>query len=130
MAMDGAGGSSKAGGRGEQRAKKSTPAKSFESLQMRPELLLAVENLGYVKMTEIQEKALPTALAGHDVFGKAKTGSGKTAVFGLALLQRLDLSISNRGGRAQALVLSPTRELATQVPLAPCCPRCHLRRQH
>jgi len=49
------------------------------------------------------------------VVGKAKTGSGKTAVFGLACLQKLDLALDHRGGRPQALVLSPTRELATQL---------------
>ena len=90
--------------------------RSFESLGLlRPELLEAVHRLGFGAMTPIQAMALPAALAGRDIVGKAKTGSGKTAVFGLALLQQLDLALDHRGGRPQAIVLSPTRELATQL---------------
>jgi ATP-independent RNA helicase DbpA len=90
--------------------------RSFESLGLlRPELLEAVGRLGFGAMTPIQALALPAALAGRDIVGKAKTGSGKTAVFGLALLQQLDLTLDHRGGRPQAIVLSPTRELATQL---------------
>jgi len=66
-------------------------------------------------MTDIQERALPAALSGRDIVGQGKTGSGKTAVFGLLLLQRLDLALDPRGGRPQAIVLSPTRELAEQL---------------
>ena len=88
---------------------------AFESLSsLRPELLAGTQRLGYTTLTDIQERALPPALAGRDVVGKAKTGSGKTVVFGLALLQRLDMKISS-AGRPQALVLSPTRELAQQL---------------
>ena len=87
----------------------------FESLSsLRPELLAGTQRLGYTALTDIQERALPPALAGRDVVGKAKTGSGKTVVFGLALLQRLDMRMSS-AGRPQALVLSPTRELAQQL---------------
>jgi len=90
--------------------------RSFASLDMRVELLQAVERLGYEAMTDIQQRALPLALTGTtDLIGKAKTGSGKTAIFGLALLQNIDLALDNSGGRPQALVLSPTRELATQL---------------
>jgi ATP-independent RNA helicase DbpA len=71
--------------------------------------------LGYKAMTDIQLRALPPALAGTDLVGKAKTGSGKTAIFGLALLQKIDLAVDNSGGRPQVLVLSPTRELANQL---------------
>ena len=81
---------------------------------LRPELLAGTQRLGYTALTDIQERALPPALAGRDVVGKAKTGSGKTVVFGLALLQRLDMNMSS-AGRPQALVLSPTRELAQQL---------------
>ena len=96
--------------------KKDTNRSSFSSLVgLRSELLRAVERLGYQNMTEIQQRALPPALAGRDLVGKAKTGSGKTAVFGLALLQKVDLAVDHRGGRPQALVLSPTRELAQQL---------------
>ena len=88
---------------------------AFESLSsLRPELLAGTQRLGYTALTDIQERALPPALAGRDVVGKAKTGSGKTVVFGLALLQRLDMRMSS-AGRPQALVLSPTRELAQQL---------------
>ena len=90
--------------------------RSLESLSvsLRPELLAGARRLGYTGLTDIQARALPSALAGRDVVGKAKTGSGKTVVFGLALLQRLDLDRPSRG-RPQALVLSPTRELAQQL---------------
>ena len=89
---------------------------SFASLTaLRPELLQAVTHLGYTSMTEIQQRALPLALAGTDLVGQAKTGSGKTVIFGLALLQSLDLFLDHTEGRPQALVLSPTRELAQQL---------------
>jgi hypothetical protein len=87
----------------------------FASLQLRPELQSGIEKLGYESLTDIQAQALPLALAGCDIVGKAKTGSGKTAVFALALLQKLDTSLDHRDGRVQALVLSPTRELASQL---------------
>ena len=64
-------------------------------------------------MTPIQAQALPQALAGHDLIGRASTGSGKTAVFGLTLLARLNLKFFG----IQALVLCPTRELADQVAI-------------
>jgi len=67
--------------------------------------------LGYDAMTPIQAASLPLALAGHDLIAQARTGSGKTAAFGLALLHRLD----PRSFDVQALVLCPTRELADQV---------------
>ena len=84
---------------------------SFSTLPLSPGQLANLESLGYRKMTPIQAAALPAALAGTDVIGQAKTGSGKTVAFGLALLCRLN----PRDFSAQALVLCPTRELATQV---------------
>jgi ATP-independent RNA helicase DbpA len=81
------------------------------SLGLRPELLEAVEQAGYHELTPIQAAALPAMLAGQDVIGQAKTGSGKTAAFGLSVLQRLDPAVA----ATQALVLCPTRELAEQV---------------
>ncbi|MCO4745359.1 MAG: ATP-dependent RNA helicase DbpA [Proteobacteria bacterium] len=87
---------------------------SFESLDLRPELRVGLKKLGYTAMTDIQAKAIPVALAGRDVVGHARTGSGKTAAFGLALLQKLDLRIRE----PQALVLCPTRELAQQLTSA------------
>ena len=84
---------------------------SFDHLELRPELLQAIELAGYVSMTPIQAEALPLMLAGQDVVGQAQTGSGKTAAFGLALLQAIDPAVMV----TQALVLCPTRELADQV---------------
>jgi ATP-dependent RNA helicase DbpA len=83
----------------------------FKPLGLRPELLAAIEQMGFAEMTPIQAEGLPLMLTGGDVTGQAKTGSGKTAAFGLALLNRIDADIR----RTQALVLCPTRELADQV---------------
>jgi ATP-independent RNA helicase DbpA len=86
-------------------------AEGFASLPLAPALLAAVAERGFTAMTPIQAAALPPLLAGADVLGQARTGSGKTAAFSLPLLQRVDLT-----RRApQALVLCPTRELAAQV---------------
>lgn len=84
---------------------------SFSSLNLRPELISNLDTLGYKEMTPIQAQSLPTILSGKDVIGQGKTGSGKTAAFGLGLLQRLDVERF----RIQTLVLCPTRELADQV---------------
>src|SRR5512139_3281426 len=83
----------------------------FIELDLDPRLLQAVDALGYAQTTEIQAAALPPMLEGRDVLAQARTGSGKTAAFGLALLARLD----DGQGRLQGLVLCPTRELAEQV---------------
>jgi len=83
----------------------------FDQLSLPPATLANLEQLGYREMTPIQAAALPPALAGHDVIAQAKTGSGKTAAFALALLSRLQ----SRQFDVQALVLCPTRELADQV---------------
>ena len=83
----------------------------FSSLSLRPELHEVLGELGFTTPTPIQAQALPPALAGRDLVGQARTGSGKTVAFGLALLQGLDTT--ERGARA--LVLTPTRELAEQV---------------
>jgi ATP-independent RNA helicase DbpA len=84
---------------------------SFASLPLPPSLLQAVEVLGFHTMTPVQAKALPPCLASLDVIAQAKTGSGKTAAFGLAALARTDVATA----AAQVLVLTPTRELADQV---------------
>ncbi|MHC4959739.1 MAG: ATP-dependent RNA helicase DbpA [Planctomycetota bacterium] len=83
----------------------------FGSLALSPALLAVVRELGYVEMTPIQAKGIPVLLAGKDLVGQAKTGSGKTAAFALPILQ--DLSLHRHG--PQALVLCPTRELCAQV---------------
>jgi ATP-independent RNA helicase DbpA len=83
----------------------------FASLMLAPALLENLRNLGYERMTPIQAAALPPMLDGKDVIAQAKTGSGKTAAFGLAVLMRLQASVTE----IQALVICPTRELADQV---------------
>jgi ATP-dependent RNA helicase RhlE len=71
-----------------------------------------IEDLHYTEATPIQRTAIPVALAGRDVFASAPTGSGKTAAFGIPLLQKL---LERRANRSAALVLTPTRELAQQI---------------
>jgi ATP-independent RNA helicase DbpA len=84
---------------------------SFASLALNPATLANLQQLGYLAMTPIQAASLPSALAGKDLIAQAKTGSGKTAAFALALLAQLN----PRRFAVQALVLCPTRELADQV---------------
>ncbi len=84
---------------------------SFSQLPLPPHVLANLAQLGYSQMTPIQAASLPLALAGHDLIAQAKTGSGKTAAFSLALLANLNI----RRFAVQALVLCPTRELADQV---------------
>ncbi len=83
----------------------------FSSLPIKPALLENIESIGYTHLTPIQAETLPHILAGKDVIAQAKTGSGKTAAFGIGLLSRLDFT----SFRVQALILCPTRELADQV---------------
>jgi ATP-independent RNA helicase DbpA len=91
--------------------KNGSPSASFSSLALSPASLANLEQLGYLEMTPIQAASLPVALAGKDLIAQAKTGSGKTAAFALALLTNLN----PRRFAVQALVLCPTRELADQV---------------
>ncbi|NDY90867.1 ATP-dependent RNA helicase DbpA [Ideonella sp. TBM-1] len=86
-------------------------ASDFARLPLPPAQLANLQALGYERMTPIQAASLPLSLAGHDLIAQAKTGSGKTAAFGLPLLARLEV----RRFAVQALVLCPTRELADQV---------------
>ena len=83
---------------------------SFEALGLSPELLKAVEDLGFEEPSPIQILAIPSLLAGRDAVGQAQTGTGKTAAFGLPILEK-----AVPGRSVQALVLCPTRELAIQV---------------
>jgi ATP-independent RNA helicase DbpA len=87
---------------------------AFNTLPLKPALLASVDTLGYTEMTPVQVQSLPPMLEGRDVIAQAQTGSGKTAAFGLGLLQALDVDTI----RLQALVLCPTRELADQVSKA------------
>ena len=86
----------------------------FSELGLKPEILTALEELGYTEPSPIQEQAIPALLGGQDVIGQAQTGTGKTAAFGLPLLQYLDPSSEE----TQAIVLTPTRELCIQVTQA------------
>jgi ATP-independent RNA helicase DbpA len=92
-------------------AKHTTSSTSFDTLALNPATLANLQQLGYLEMTPIQAASLPIALAGKDLIAQAKTGSGKTAAFALALLTNLN----PRRFAVQALVLCPTRELADQV---------------
>lgn len=83
----------------------------FSALKLNPDLLKNLNSLGYQSMTPIQALSLPIILSGKDVIGQGKTGSGKTAAFGLGLLQKLEVTEF----KAQSIVLCPTRELADQV---------------
>ncbi|MBA4156944.1 MAG: DEAD/DEAH box helicase [Gemmatimonadetes bacterium] len=83
----------------------------FVDLALAPELVRAVKDLGYEEPTPIQRMAIPLALEGKDVLGRAQTGTGKTAAFMLPILHRL----RPEGDGVRALVLCPTRELAIQV---------------
>ncbi|EJL6396655.1 ATP-dependent RNA helicase DbpA [Vibrio navarrensis] len=83
----------------------------FSTLPLKDELLVTLDSLGYTEMTPIQAQSLPSVLAGEDVIGQGKTGSGKTATFALGLLSNLNV----QRFRVQSLVLCPTRELADQV---------------
>ena len=83
----------------------------FSNLNLRPELLGALEALKFTEMTPIQAQSVPFILQGEDLIAQAKTGSGKTAAFGLGVLQTLKPKFFE----TQALVLCPTRELAEQV---------------
>lgn len=84
---------------------------TFADLALSEPIAKAVSALGFEAPTPIQARAIPVLLAGRDIIGQAQTGTGKTAAFALPLLQRCDPSIEG----VQALVLEPTRELATQV---------------
>jgi ATP-independent RNA helicase DbpA len=88
-----------------------TTASSFATLSLAASSLDNLTQLGYTQMTPIQAASLPLALAGRDLIAQASTGSGKTAAFGIPLVEKLDATLFD----AQAMVLCPTRELADQV---------------
>ncbi|MFC1501104.1 DEAD/DEAH box helicase [Elusimicrobiota bacterium] len=83
----------------------------FSELKLSPEVLKAVEAMGFEEATPIQSLSIPAILQGKDVIGQAETGTGKTAAFGIPILETLDI----KSKKTQALVLCPTRELAIQV---------------
>jgi ATP-dependent RNA helicase DeaD len=87
---------------------------TFAELGLAPDILAAIQDVGYEEPSPIQEQAIPPLLQGSDVIGQAQTGSGKTAAFGLPMLQYVDPSEHE----VQGLVLTPTRELCIQVTQA------------
>ena len=86
---------------------------SFEKLGIIKPLLSAIKDMGYEHPTLVQKRAIPLVLAKSDIFATAQTGTGKTAAFGLPLLQRLRKPVEGKGVRA--VILSPTRELSIQI---------------
>ena len=96
--------------------KKGIPLKEFEALGLSPAILQAISKLGYERPTPIQKEAVPLVLEGHDLMGLAQTGTGKTAAFGLPLIQRLMEENEFPAPRSvRGLILAPTRELANQI---------------
>jgi superfamily II DNA/RNA helicase len=96
------------------RAPVSPESPAFSDFAIRPEIVAALEAVGITRTFAIQELTLPVALAGSDLIGQARTGTGKTLGFGVPLLNRLELP-GAKGAPPQALVVAPTRELAVQV---------------
>ena len=85
---------------------------TFEDIDFHPSIMAGIRSLGYTTPTPIQAQSIPPILEGKDIIGLAQTGTGKTAAFVLPILQRL---ISGPRGTVQALIVSPTRELAEQI---------------
>jgi len=83
----------------------------FSSIELSQEILNAIEDMNYTEMTDIQEAAIPLILEGNDVIGRSSTGTGKTAAFGIPVVETID-PLSKT---PQVLILSPTRELAMQI---------------
>ncbi|AOT68493.1 DEAD/DEAH box helicase [Geosporobacter ferrireducens] len=84
---------------------------TFKQLGLMPEILKAIDALGYEEPTPIQKAAMPAVMDGKDIIGQAQTGTGKTAAFSMPVIQKLSLDVKG----PQALILTPTRELAVQV---------------
>ncbi len=83
----------------------------FEELNLKEEVLKGIESVGFEECTKVQEKVLPITLSGRDTMVQSKTGSGKTAVFLITILEHY----IERGGKSRALIVAPTRELAVQI---------------
>lgn len=84
----------------------------FKELSLSPEVLQAVEQMGFTEMTEIQEKSIPLMMEGHDLIGRSNTGTGKTVAFGIPAVESIDRAGTHS---VQVLILCPTRELAQQA---------------
>ncbi len=92
-------------------APESAPLPAFSELELSEPVARAISEMGFETPTPIQAGAIPPLMKGHDLIGQAQTGTGKTAAFGIPLIQRIDTHRTD----TQALVLAPTRELAVQV---------------
>tara|TARA_B110000027_G_scaffold45014_1_gene49512 strand:- start:9168 stop:10415 length:1248 start_codon:yes stop_codon:yes gene_type:complete len=90
---------------------------TFKDLKLEPQILKALEKQGYTQPTPIQEQAIPILLKGNDLLGVAQTGTGKTAAFGIPILNHLlkENSLGQGSRKIKALVVTPTRELAIQI---------------
>ena len=88
---------------------------NFVELGLSPSILKTLANNNYDKPTPIQAQAIPPVLDGRDIVGLAQTGTGKTAAFSLPILHRLSVNMTNGPRKIRALILAPTRELATQI---------------
>ena len=95
----------------EEKEAENEKGEAYGSTDLDPAILRAIDEMGYKYMTPIQEAAIPVFLTGCDVIGQAQTGTGKTAAFGLPMLQKVD----SEKRCLQALILCPTRELAMQA---------------
>lgn len=83
----------------------------FDELELNPQILRGIKDMGFEEATPIQSQAIPVVMSGVDVIGQAQTGTGKTAAFGIPVLQKVDPA----NKKTQVIILSPTRELAIQV---------------
>ena len=83
----------------------------FDELDLYPQVLRAIKEMGFEEATPIQSRAIPAVMSGADVIGQAQTGTGKTASFGIPALHKVDVNSK----KTQVIILSPTRELAIQV---------------
>lgn len=84
---------------------------TFTDLKLSPPLMKAIEKMGFEQTTPIQAQTIPVSLQGKDIIGQAQTGTGKTAAFGIPMIEKIDMNVSH----IQAIVVTPTRELAMQV---------------
>ena len=83
----------------------------FDELELQPQILRGIKAMGFEEATPIQSQAIPVVMSGSDVIGQAQTGTGKQQRFGIPILQTVDPS----NKKTQVIILSPTRELASQV---------------
>lgn len=84
---------------------------TFHELDLSHPVVQSITNMGFEEATPIQAKALPVALKGNDLIGQAQTGTGKTAAFGIPLVEKADPDLD----KIQGIIITPTRELAVQV---------------